>query len=321
MAVAAQPTAWKAPSGPYNATVDLVDRNVREGRGENIAFIDPATRLSYADLMARCNRVANALPRLGIAREHRIALIMLDTVDLPAVFWGAIKAGVVPIPLNTLLPLDQWRYMIEDSRADAVVISADLLERAAPVLAEIAGLRHLHVIVSGRDSDDKLIGLEPLLSTSPASADAVDSHADDIAFWLYSSGSTGAPKGTRHVHSSPAYTARLFGQGVLGMRSDDVVFSAAKLFFAYGLGNGMSFPMSVGATAVLMPDRPTPDSVIATMRAHNPTIFCAVPTLLSAMLANPTLATGAGSTRLRLSTSAGEALPEEIGQRWQQRVN
>jgi benzoate-CoA ligase family protein len=309
-----------APAGSYNAAVDMVDRNVAEGRGSRLAFVDPKLRLTYAALQERCDRFANAMPRLGIAREHRIALIMLDTVDMPAAFWGAIKSGVVPIPLNTLLAPDQWRFMIEDSRAAAVVVSGELYERAGPMLGEIASRRHLHVVVTGRPSDARVIGLEDLLGGSASRADAADTHADDVAFWLYSSGSTGAPKGTRHLHASPAHTARSFGQGVLGITEADVVFSAAKLFFAYGLGNAMSFPMSVGATAVLLPDRPTPDSVLATMRAHQPTIFCGVPTLFAALLNHAGIGRGAGSERLRLSTSAGEALPEEIGRRWQEAV-
>ncbi len=316
-----EPTAnWSAPTGAYNATVDMVDRNVADGHGGKVAFIDPKRRLTYAELAAACNRFANVLPRLGIARERRIALIMLDTVDMPVVFWGAIKAGVVPVPLNTLLPNEALAYMIEDARADAVVISAELYERAAPMLATITAMRHLHVIVAGRDSDDKMLSLDDLLANSEPTAKAADTLADEVAFWLYSSGSTGMPKGTRHLHASPMATAKLFAQGVLGIKSDDVIFSAAKLFFAYGLGNGMSFPMSVGATTVLLPERPTPDSVGAVLRAHNPTIFCGVPTLFAAMLASPTLDKGAGSARLRLCTSAGEALPEDVGNRWQRIV-
>ena len=247
MANADRTGGWTAPSGLYNAAVDMVDRNVEEGRGDKLAFMDPKRLLTYAELQAACNRMANVLPRLGIGRERRIAMIMLDDVDFPVVFWGAIKAGVVPVPLNTLLPPEAWRYMIEDSRADAVVISAGLLARARPMLEEIAARRHLHVIVPGGEDDDLTLGFERLMERSEPSAEAADTNADEVAFWLYSSGSTGTPKGTRHLHASPMATARLFGKGVLGITSDDVIFSAAKLFFAYGLGNAMSFPMSVGA--------------------------------------------------------------------------
>jgi 4-hydroxybenzoate-CoA ligase len=311
---------WTPPHGSYNAAVDMVDRNVAEGRGGRVAFIDPMRRLTYSELQDACNRFANVLPRLGIGRERRIVQIMLDTVDFPIVFWGAIKAGVVPVPLNTLMTPEQWKSLIEDSRAEAVVVSAELYPKAAPMLAGLAAQRHLHVILAGASGSDAALGLDGLLNSSSPLAQCADTHADEVAFWLYSSGSTGQPKGTRHVHSSPMATARMFGEGVLGVTSDDVVFSAAKLFFAYGLGNAMSFPMAVGAAAVLLPGRPTPDSVAERMAATGPTIFCGVPTLLGSMLANPKLGRGAGSPRLRISVSAGEPLPAEIGHRWQQRV-
>ena len=227
---------------------------------------------------------------------------------------------MAPAPINTLLTLEQWSYMIEDCRADAVVISAELYDRAYTMLSEITARRHLHVIVTGSAPDQTTIGLDDLLASSPTGAPLIETHADDVAFWLYSSGSTGMPKGTRHVQTSPMATAKLYAQGVVGINESDVVFSAAKLFFAYGLGNGMSFPLSVGATAVLLPDRPTPDSVMGVMRAHNPTIFCGVPTLFASMLAHSELGKGAGSSRLRLCTSAGEALPEDVGRRFEEKV-
>ena len=308
---------WAVPFDRYNAAVEMVDRNVVDGRGNRVAFVDPERRLTYDELARACNRFANVLPRLGIGRERRIVMIMLDTIDFPVVFWGAIKAGVVPVPLNTLLPNDAWAYMIEDSRADAVIISAALYERARPMLEALATRRHLHIVVAGARPAPGALALAQLLETSEPEATAADTRADEVAFWLYSSGSTGLPKGTRHLHSSPMATARLFGQGVLGITADDVIFSAAKLFFAYGLGNGMSFPMSVGATTILLPDRPTPESVATVMSAHDPTIFFGVPTLFGAMLAAPGLGPGAGAMRLRLCVSAGEALPEDIGVRWQ----
>ncbi len=311
---------WPEPAGNYNAATDFVDRNVANGRGDHLAFIDPVRSLTYRQLQARCNRFANALPRLGIGRERRIMMIMLDTCEFPVVFWGAIKAGVVAIPVNTLLTLEQWHYMIEDSRADAVIISAALLERARPILDEISARRHLHVIVADGQPGPRDIGLDALLAGSSDEAEAASTNADETAFWLYSSGSTGNPKGTRHVHSSPYWSARSYGLGILEMKPEDIGFSVAKLFFAYGLGNGMNFPMAVGATTILYPDRPTPESVLAIMRQHNPTIFYCVPTLYASMLAHPELGPGVGSNRLRLCVSAGEALPEDVGKRWEDKV-
>ena len=312
-----QPLA--APTGPYNAAADLVDRNVAEGRGARTACIDPSRRLMYAELSDRSDRWAAALTRLGVQREQRIVMIALDTIDFPVAFWGAIKAGVVVVPLNTLLDAEQWRYMIEDSRAVAIVISSLLLERARPMLEELRRARSLPVVVVGAPAPPGMLDFEALLSESSRGQTA-PTHADEPAFWLYTSGSTGTPKAARHVHASPAMTARLFGQGVLGIGPDDVIFSAAKLFFAYGLGNGMSFPFAVGATAVLLPDRPTPEAVLATIRMHQPSVFCGVPTLYAGLLAQPSLGPGAGSSRLRLCVSAGEALPEEIGRRWRATV-
>ena len=311
---------WQHPTGPYNAAVDLVDRHVVEGRGAKTAFLDSAGNLTYTQLKQRTDRFGAALRGLGIAPEQRVALILLDGLDFPAAFWGAIKAGIVAVPFNTLLPTDTWRYMLVDSRAAAVVISAPLYERAAPMLEELRQSRPMHVIISGGLPAPDAPGLESLIDHPWPALTPAPTHADEVAFWLYTSGSTGAPKAARHLHASPAATAALYGQGVLGIREDDVIYSAAKLFFAYGLGNAMSFPLSVGATAVLLAERPTPESVLSTLQAHQPTIFCGVPTLYAGLLATPRLGPGAGSARLRACISAGEALPEEIGRRWKETV-
>jgi 4-hydroxybenzoate-CoA ligase/benzoate-CoA ligase len=240
-----------------------------------------------------------------------------DTIDFPTVFWGAIKIGAVPIPLNTLLTTQDYAYMLRDSRARALVVSADLYSKVLPAIEGLATLES--VLVAGPGETHGRPRLEDALEAQPTDLALVDTTADDIAFWLYSSGSTGAPKGAMHLHSSLLQTAALYGQGVLGVREDDVVFSAAKLFFAYGLGNAMTFPMHAGATTVLLADRPTAGSVRAVLREHAPTLFAAVPTLFASLLADPSLDPSHEGQRLRACISAGEALPADIGERWQAR--
>jgi 4-hydroxybenzoate-CoA ligase len=300
----------------YNAAIDMVDRHMAEGRGDKIAFIDDRGSYSYAELGARVNRVANALQALEIDREVRVAMIMLDTIDFPAVFWGAIKAGIVPVCLNSLLTAAQYEAILADCRAQVLFISDALMPTVEPILETLPRLRN--VVVSGGTGNGHT-ALDDLCAVASANFDAVDTAADEIAFWLYSSGSTGMPKGVKHRHTSPIHTARTYGREVLGIREDDVIFSAAKLFFAYGLGNGMSFPLSVGATTVLMAERPTPASVMRVMKQHQPTLFCGVPTLFAALLADPNATPANGSARLRRCISAGEALPEDIGNRFEER--
>jgi 4-hydroxybenzoate-CoA ligase len=297
-----------------NAVDYFVDRHLREGRGERLAFVDPWRSLTYTELADASARFAAGLRAAGIARERRIALDLLDTVDFPIAFWGALRAGIIPVPINTLLPPDITGYILADSRAAALFVSAPLLEPLRPAIDRL-GVGS--VIVSAPDGagGDFATFLTPAPNEPPA-----ECSPDEVAFWLYSSGSTGMPKGVRHVHSSLKATADTYGAQVLGIRPDDLMFSVAKLFFAYGLGNSMTFPMAVGAASVLFPDRPTPDAVLATMRHYRPTIFAGVPTLYAALLADPGLGRGAGSDRLRRCISAGEPLPEHIGLRWRERV-
>jgi 4-hydroxybenzoate-CoA ligase len=310
---------------PYNAVADFVDVNLGRGLADKVAFTDSTRTLTFGALQAATCRFARGLARLGLRQESRVVLLMLDTVDHPVAFWGAIRAGVVPIPLNTLLVPEQCAYILEDSRAEAIVISAPLLKAVEPVLDRLSTLRL--VILSGADTQTEVRrgGLpthrfEDVVAGGTPEPWSAPTMSDECAFWLYSSGSTGDPKGVKHVHISLIATADLYGQGVLGITADDVVFSAAKLFFAYGLGNSMSFPMAVGASAVLLPERPTPDAVLDVMRRHRPTIFFGGPALYAGLLAHRDIGPGAGSDRLRLCISAGEALPPNIGERWRDTV-
>jgi benzoate-CoA ligase len=297
----------------YNAAVDLIERNLSAGRGGKVAFHDDRGSYTYAELAERVDRAANALRTLGIEPEQRVLLCLLDSIDFPTVFLGAIKAGIVPVPVNTLLTTADYDFMLRDSRARALVVSAALYDRFAPILARQPALKH--AIVAG---DDRSGGLGDLLNSASPRAAAAATCADDACFWLYSSGSTGRPKGVVHCHSHLTLTAELYAKLILGITEEDVVFSAAKLFFAYGLGNALTFPMAVGATSVLMAERPTPQSVARILTAHKPTIFYGVPTLYGAMLASNELP-AREQVSLRHCVSAGEALPEDIGKRWRER--
>ena len=303
-------------SGSYNAVTWLLDRHIEEGRGEKLAFTDTVSQLTYRDLQKETQRVANMLRRLGVRREERVAMIMLDSVDFPPVFLGAIRAGVVPVPLNTLLTSDQYAYVLADCRARVLFISEALLPVVKDMVGRMPDLEH--VVVSGNDAHGHK-RLSDELAREADSFTTAATHADEPAFWLYSSGSTGMPKGVRHLHSNLAATANTYARQVLGIREDDVCLSAAKLFFAYGLGNALTFPMSVGATTVLNSERPTPAVMFALMNKYNPTIFFGVPTLFAAMLNDETLKNERSGLRLRICTSAGEALPESVGNAWKAR--
>ncbi len=300
----------------YNAAADLIERNLAAGRGPKTAFIDDRGYYNYAELAERAGRFASAVRRLGVEPEQRILLCLHDGIDFPTAFLGAIKAGIVPVAVNTQLSAPEFAFMLADSRARAVIVSAPVWPAMQAALALLPEPRPA-VIVSGVESRER--SFADFLGDAPADAETAPTHPDEPCFWLYSSGSTGPPKGTVHVHSSLIETAQRYAVPVLGITQDDIVFSAAKLFFAYGLGNALTFPLAVGATSVLTAERPSPSVVARVLRRHRPTIFCGVPTLYNAMLADPELPRS-DELALRRCVSAGEPLPQEIGRRWSQRM-
>ena len=304
----------------YNAARDIVDRHLGTERAGHTAVIDAAGAYTYAELAERINRAGNALLDLGVRMESRVAMCLLDSVDFPAVFLGAIRIGAIPIPLNTLLTAADYDYMLRDSRAHTLVVSAELYPVFAPILGEQSWLRE--VVVVGGDGDGAAPGahrLGDLLAAAGTGLEPAPTTSDDVAFWLYTSGTTGAPKGAMHLHRHLVHTVAGYGLAVLGVGPDDVVFSAAKLFFAYGLGNALTIPLYAGATAVLYPGRPTPDAVMTVLRERQPTLFFGVPTLYGNILADPANDGAAGSARLRRCISAGEPLPVGVARAWEER--
>ncbi|MBB6559838.1 benzoate-CoA ligase [Acidovorax soli] len=288
-------------------------------RAERTAYIDDRGSLAYGALEDRARRLAAALTAAGVHREERVLLLMHDSSDWPVAFLGCLVAGVVPVAVNTLLTADDYAYMLDHSRGQAVIVSGALLA----VLQDAMGrtpheVRTLLVSQPTGPLPEGAQDFEAALAGATPLAAPVNTAADDPGFWLYSSGSTGKPKGTVHTHANLWWTAELYGKPVLGLTEDDVCFSAAKMYFAYGLGNALTFPLSVGATVVLMAERPTPDATFRRWTQHRPTVFFGAPTGFAGMLASPALP-AREAVALRMCSSAGEALPGEIAQRFKER--
>ena len=300
----------------FNAATWFVDRNIAEGRGTAPAFTYEGRTLTYADVHELVNRTGNALVEIGVEPEHRVLMLCLDAPEFLGTFWGAIKIGAVPIPTNTLMRTADYLYFLDDSRARVAVVSAPLLAEAGPALAEAKYLKH--VLVAGGVPGQFLSYEERVAKASSVLTAAVTSR-DDPAYWQYSSGSTGFPKGAVHLQHDMVICCETYGKQVLGIRPTDRVFSAAKLFFAYGLGATGFLPMSVGAQAILYPRRPTPEGVFEAITRHRPTLFFGIPTLFAAMLAVKDAEKRFDASSLRLCVSAGEALPEELYKRWRER--
>ncbi|MCM2283986.1 MAG: benzoate-CoA ligase family protein [Desulfobacula sp.] len=298
----------------FNAADYFVDRHIREGRENKVAVLCEDRNMTYGKLAKEVNRFGNALLSSGVRMEDRVAMLMPDMEYYPVVFFGSVKAGAVPICLNTLMRPKDYLYFLNDSRARLLVVDDSLYANIEEIKDELKFLEQI-VLVNGTRPETRTYA--DFTATASDSLEPAPTSPDDSCFWLYSSGSTGKPKGTVHLQHDMLFSAETYGKQVLKVREEDVCFSAAKLFFAYGLGNGMYFPFSVGATAVLMPERPTPESVYRTVALHRPTLYFGVPTLYGAMLA----ADEGRMDGVRLCVSAGEALPADIFHRWKKRFD
>ena len=301
------------PESTFNFAQHLLAANAK--RADKTALIDDAGQLTYGQLAEQVRRFASGLQKMGLQREERVLLLMHDSSDWVVAFLGSLYAGVVPVAVNTLLTAEDYAFMMANSRAQAALVSAALLPTLQAAL-DLGGheVKHLVVSRSAQPLPAGAVDMAAVVAQGQAGVPA-STHVDEPAFWLYSSGSTGKPKGTVHTQGNLFWTAELYGKPVLGLTERDTVFSAAKLFFAYGLGNALSFPLSVGATVVLMAERPTPQAVFKRMVDHQPTVFYGAPTGYGGMLASPDLP-AKSRVALRMCSSAGEALPRDIGERW-----
>ena len=300
----------------FNAATFFIDRNVTEGRADRIAFLHEDRAVSYGRILELVNRVGNALLEIGLGRGERLLLVLQDRPEFVASFFGAIKVGAVPVPVNTLMRAKDYRYFLNDSRARVAIVSESLMGEVGPAVSDAHHLEHVVVADGGTGRhvtfEDWVAGASPAL-------EAADTSQRDVAFWLYSSGSTGPPKAAVHRQRDMLVCADTYALQVLGIRASDRVFSAAKLFFAYGLGNAMYFPMRVGAQSVLYSPRPTAEAAFEVIARYAPTLFFGVPTLYAAMLNLPGAERREDLSSLRLCVSAGEALPAEICRRWAER--
>ena len=302
----------------FNVATHFIDRNIREGRGEKVAIECGDERVTYNQLFERVNRLGNALREADVRREERVGMLLPDTPDFAYSFFGIIKMGAIALPINTLLKPSEYEYILNDSRARVLIVSESLLPQIQAIPR--ANLRHLEKIIISGTAPQGLPSLSALLDAASPELEPAPTCKDEPAFWLYSSGSTGFPKGCVHLHHDMVVCAESYAKQILGITERDRFFSVAKLFFAYGLGNGLYFPLSVGATSILWPGSPSPPNIFGVIERHKPTLFFSVPSSYSSLLAyRRENGTEFDLSSIRWAISAGEALPAAIFHRFKER--
>jgi len=299
-----------------NAASVFVDVHLEQGRADKTAILSGDDQITYRQLHETVNRMGNALVELGVRIEERVAILMPDSPEWVFAFFGAMKIGAVAVPMNTMLKPRDYEYLLNDSRSRVIIVHPSLLEKIQPIRDRLKFLKY--VVVAGRAGPGQL-ALGDLFHTASPQLGAFDTSKDDMAFWLYSSGTTGFPKGAIHLHHDMIVEADLYAQNVVGIKEDDVSFSVAKLFFAYGLGNGLYFPLRTGGTTILLPGRPAPETVYETIDRHQPTVFYSVPTSYAALLHLAEKTDRRSLGRTRMCVSAGEPLPKHLFDKWKER--
>lgn len=300
----------------YNVAVELVDKNIEKGFGEKVSIYYRNEKINYIKLSEEINKFGESLKKLGVQIENRVMLLLKDCPHFFYSFFGAIKMGAVAVPANTLLRPGDYLYMLNDSRAKVIVVNADLVHLIDPIVNEAKYLEQ--VIVVGGESK-KFLNYEELTKGQSTKLEPAETCRDDSALWLYSSGTTGTPKGIVHLHHDMVFSADAFAKEIIDLRPEDKVYSASKLFFAYGLGNSLFYPLRVGAATVLSPDRPDPKVVLDTIQKYKPTVFFSVPTIYAALLQATRAENADAFSEVRICISSGEALSEIIFSRWKER--
>ncbi len=298
----------------FNVAVAFIDRHLDEGRADKVAIRSADGDVTYGALAANVNRAGNALRGLGLAAGDRVVMAVKDCPAFFYIFWGAIKAGYVPVPVNTLLRANDYRFILENSGCAAAIYSPEFAAEMEPALGE-ADPGPVHTLATEGGGS----AFAALMNASADTLEPAPATADDDCFWLYTSGSTGTPKGGVHAHRDMVVSSQYYGVETLGAGEGDIHFSAAKLFFAYGLGNGMTFPLWTGGQAVLFGGRPTPDIMFEMIETYRPTLYYGVPTLYAAQL-HALAERSADLSSLRACVSAGEPLPGNLFERWREQT-